>query len=369
MNEIDTKGIGFFGTIVVDRVLSVQSWPQESTLGLIEGRELLGTGGSAWNDPVNVRAIDPDVPLSVCGVVGSDAMGEFVLTHLRERGIDVSQVEVVDDADTSYSIVANSRSSGLRTHLHATGACDRFGCVHIEAFPFRLAIAHLGYLMLLKALEQQEDGELQAVRALRSLGEKADKVAVDIVSLDNSAVRFRELVIPCLPHIDYLIINEFEAEQITGSEIRKGDDTIDGAACIAAARELRARGVRDTVIIHFPEGPGDGSWDGRVQPFLRGRARGNRLRGRSGRCFHRRCALRVLSRPLATRMPVAGQCQCAAQHRQQFLHGRSRLPGNSRRHHRQRADARARVDTRAVYKLREVSLPHVRAGGSRRRSG
>ncbi len=253
-NRWHGEGIGFFGTIVVDRVLSVHAWPQESTLGLIEGRELLGTGGSAWNDPVNVRAIDPDVPLSVCGVVGKDAMGEFVLAHLRERGIDVSQVEVVDDADTSYSIVSNSRSSGLRTHLHATGACDRFGCAHIEAFPGRLAIAHLGYLMLLKALEQEEEGELQAVRALRSLGEKADKVAVDIVSLDNSAARFRTMVVPCLPHIDYLIINEFEAEQITGSEIRKGDDTIDGDACLEAARSLLELGVRDTVIIHFPEG-------------------------------------------------------------------------------------------------------------------
>lgn len=44
------KGIGFFGSLIVDRVLSVDGWPQEGTLGLIEGREALGTGGSAWNE-------------------------------------------------------------------------------------------------------------------------------------------------------------------------------------------------------------------------------------------------------------------------------------------------------------------------------
>ena len=127
-----------------------------------------------------------------------------------------AQVEVAENAETSYSIVSNSRASGLRTHLHATGACDRFDCRHIEAFPSGLAIAHLGYLMLLKALEEKEDSELKAVRALRSLQEKADKVAVDIVSLDDSPERFRKIVTPCLPEIDYLIINEFEAGQIVG---------------------------------------------------------------------------------------------------------------------------------------------------------
>ena len=254
MQREDKKGIGFFGSIVVDRVLNIEGWPAEGTLGLIQGRETLGTGGSAWNDPVNIRAIDAEVPLYACGVVGDDAMGRFALNHLRERLIDISHVEVADDADTSYSIVSNSQSSGLRTHLHATGACDRFTGAHIDAFPSKLAIAHLGYLMLLSGLEQDEGTELMAVRALRSLGAKADKVAVDIVSLDDSPSRFRKIVTPCLPHVDYLIINEFEAGQIIGLEIRRSDQSLDGEACLRAARELLERGVRDTVIIHFPEG-------------------------------------------------------------------------------------------------------------------
>ncbi|MCM2375059.1 carbohydrate kinase family protein [Aporhodopirellula aestuarii] len=254
MQQENKKGIGFFGSIVVDRVLNIESWPAEGTLGLIQGRETLGTGGSAWNDPVNIRAIDADVPLYACGVIGDDAMGRYALNHLQERSIDTSHVDVANDADTSYSIVSNSRASGLRTHLHAKGACDRFTCAHIDAFASRLAIAHLGYLMLLEALEREEGSELMAVRALRSLGEKADKVAVDIVSLDNSTDRFRKIVTPCLPHVDYLIINEFEAGQITGEEIRNADHSLDGQACLRAARELLRQGVRDTVIIHFPEG-------------------------------------------------------------------------------------------------------------------
>ena len=88
MRQGSHRGIGFFGSIVVDRVLDVQNWPKEGTLGLIDGAETLGTGGSAWNDPVNIRAIDPEVPLFACGVVGEDAMGRFACQHLEERSID-----------------------------------------------------------------------------------------------------------------------------------------------------------------------------------------------------------------------------------------------------------------------------------------
>ena len=189
MTQDDRNGIGFFGSIIVDRVLTIDGWPQEGTLGLIESRETLGTGGSAWNDPVNLRAIDPDLPLFACGVVGDDPLGHFAIEHLRERDIGTAHVEVVKDADTSYSIVSNSSRSGLRTHLHAKGACSRFDCRQIEAFPHRLTIAHLGYLMLLDALEQPDGSKLRAVTALELLQAKADKVAIDIVSLDHSPER------------------------------------------------------------------------------------------------------------------------------------------------------------------------------------
>ena len=247
-------GIGFFGSIIVDRVLGVDSWPNEGNLGLIEGQESLGTGGSAWNDPVNIQAIDPSVPLFSCGVVGDDAMGRYAIAHMSERGIDTSHIEITSLADTSYSIVSNSRQSGLRTHLHAKGACSQFDLKHIEAFPHLLAIAHLGYLLLLDALESSDSDTLRAVKALEILQSKADKVAIDIVSLDHSPERFRALITPCLPFVDYLIINEFEASQITAEEARSPAGDINGSACLSAAKRLLEMGVRETVIIHFPEG-------------------------------------------------------------------------------------------------------------------
>ncbi len=246
--------IGFFGSIIVDRVLSIGSWPQEGALSLIEGKETLGTGGSAWNDPVNIHAIDPSVPLFSCGVVGDDAMGRYALESLHAHGIDTAHVEVVTDADTSYSIVSNSRQSGLRTHLHAKGACSRFGVPQIEAFPHHLSIAHLGYLLLLDLLEESGPAGPQAVKALELLQSKADKVAIDIVSLDHSAEQFRALLTPCLPLVDYLIINEFEAGQITNTELRRADGSLDAQATKKALRQLIDHGIRDTAIIHFPEG-------------------------------------------------------------------------------------------------------------------
>ena len=54
--------------------------------------------------------------------------------------------------------------------------------------------------------------------------------------------------------MDYLVINEFEAGQVTQTEIRRADAALDGEACVTAARQLLDKGVRDTVVIHFPEG-------------------------------------------------------------------------------------------------------------------
>jgi sugar/nucleoside kinase (ribokinase family) len=55
------------------------------------------------------------------------------------------------------------------------------------------------------------------------------------------------LVIPCLPYVDYLIINETEAGKLTSiTPIHKNLEKI--------AQKLKSMGVNEKVIIHMPEG-------------------------------------------------------------------------------------------------------------------
>ena len=102
---------------------------------------------------------------------------------------------------------------------------------------------------------------------------------------------------PALRWLDYLVINELEAQALTGIELRSSGTLASPAAFAAAARWLLAQGVRQRVVIHAPEGAwghqpaGDGLWQPAV---LSGRGDCRQRRGR--RCVLRRRAVRQPSK-------------------------------------------------------------------------
>jgi len=79
-------------------------------------------------------------------------------------------------------------------------------------------------------------------------------------------------VLPALKHVDVCIMNEFEAGRVTGRRIRFGDphSSAPGVAGLdrkelrGAMEQLLDAGVRERVIVHFPEGGcalgRDGAW-------------------------------------------------------------------------------------------------------------
>jgi sugar/nucleoside kinase (ribokinase family) len=54
---------------------------------------------------------------------------------------------------------------------------------------------------------------------------------------------------PCLPHLGYLFLNEYELARLSGSGVCKKPAQLD-----AQAREILRHGVRGAVIVHLPEG-------------------------------------------------------------------------------------------------------------------
>ena len=67
------------------------------------------------------------------------------------------------------------------------------------------------------------------------------------------AERIHALTVPCLPELDYLIVNDTEIGAIAGMVTVRNDDT-DVDACTTAARAVLDRGVRRLVAVHFPRG-------------------------------------------------------------------------------------------------------------------
>lgn len=71
---------------------------------------------------------------------------------------------------------------------------------------------------------------------------------------------------PSLRWLDYLVINELEAEALTGILLRDAAGIQPPAAFAEAARWLAEQGIRQRIIIHAPEGAwgqdvgGEGVW-------------------------------------------------------------------------------------------------------------
>src|SRR5208337_1015357 len=64
------------------------------------------------------------------------------------------------------------------------------------------------------------------------------------------------------PHLDALIVNDFEIGALAGRETRRADGSTDAAAVSRAIAEALALGAMRWVVAHFPEGAVAGGRDG-----------------------------------------------------------------------------------------------------------
>jgi sugar/nucleoside kinase (ribokinase family) len=90
-----------------------------------------------------------------------------------------------------------------------------------------------------------------AARLFREAQALGFKTSADVVSEDSD--RVRSVVNPSLPVVNYLFLNEVEAERLTGVPTRRGE-SIEWEGLSRAARLLIERGVNDLVCIHCPQG-------------------------------------------------------------------------------------------------------------------
>jgi sugar/nucleoside kinase (ribokinase family) len=248
---MERKGIIAAGNWVFDNVKILDTLPEPGMLGSIIDEDFDG-GGAPFNVLVDLAKITNNIPLYGAGLIGEDFKGDFVRNKLKQNNIDITFLETTTKAPTSYTDVMTEKNTGARTFFHCRGANALLDYNHFEPLDTNAKIFHLGYLLLLDKLDR-EDKEFGVVSAkvLKLLKDKGYKTSVDVVS--ESGDRFKKLVTPALKYIDYLIINEIEAERITGIKIRDGEKII-GEALKKAASELLKEGVNELVVIHFPEG-------------------------------------------------------------------------------------------------------------------
>lgn len=261
------NGILVGGNWIMDQVKLIDVFPEEEKLVNIF-TESSCNGGSAYNVIMGLVKLQADFPLSGVGLVGDDEKGERIISHCQSLGINTRQIRKTDKAHTSYTDVMSVKSTGKRTFFHQRGANALLDIGDFDFSASRDKIFHLGYLLLLDKLDIIEaDGTTRGSKVLQQAKAAGLITSVDIVS--ERSDRFKDVIPPSLPYIDYLFVNEYEAGKITGI-----DTTMDGSIilkrCYEAAHRIIEMGVKQWVILHFPTGVIAVSEDGQThyQPSI-----------------------------------------------------------------------------------------------------
>lgn len=257
------QGILAGGNWIVDHLKSIDCWPAENTLASIR-RESRGNGGSPYNILKDLAKLGAPFPLEAVGLVGDDDLGRWIVADCKSHGIDTRQLHATRTLPTSYTDVMSVRATANRTFFHQRGANAELAPRHFDFSRTRARHFHLGYLLLLDALDAPgRDGRPRACEVLRSAARAGLTTSVDLVS--ESSDRFTRIVPQVLPEVDYLFINDYETERSTGIKLRQGGAIRPKFVEKAAARLLEF-GVRREVFIHFPEAAyarkstGEGTW-------------------------------------------------------------------------------------------------------------
>ena len=245
------KGICCAGNMIVDITYPIEAWPKQNELTHITEGIQSSTGGSVCNTITDLARLDPNLPLVASGFAGHDAEGDFILEEMgKYPNIDLSMVR--RDGRTSFTAVMSNNKTKERTFFQHAGANAYYCEDHIDFEKLNVNIFHIGYILLLPALDAPDEEYGTKMARLLSRAQKCGmKTSIDVVS--EAGDRFARLVTPALRYADYCIINELEAQQTTGVCLRDEDGTLHRENMAEALGKLKEMGVSTWAVIHCPE--------------------------------------------------------------------------------------------------------------------
>ena len=246
------KGICVAGNMIVDILYPITGWPKRGQLVHVQDGIDRSTGGAVCNVIIDLAKLDPEMPLYAMGRNGKDAEGELILEKLRAHA-NINTDNVINEGISAFTMVMSDMISKERTFFTYLGANAKFSEDDIDWSKVDCNIFHIGYILLLNALDQ-EDPEYgsKMARLLCNAQKHGIKTSIDVVS--EASDRFKRLVPPALKYTDYCIINEFEAGQTTGIELRDAEDKLIRENIPLALERMKEMGVSTWAVIHTPEG-------------------------------------------------------------------------------------------------------------------
>ncbi len=256
----DRCGVLSAGTFCVDFNKSIARWPVEDTTNEVLEIDRQG-GGSGFNMSIDLKRLDPAVPVEAMGVVGDDDSGRFIFEELDARGVARQGLIALPGGATMSVDAFNNRETGRRTHFYHQGVAREMNPDHFDFGRTKMRRLHLGLPGAHHAMDrpwgEHGNGWAATLRKARAAG-----LETNLEMMTLSAARVAELGRPCLPHLDTLIVNDFEIGALVGRETRAADGATDVAGVLSAIEAVLEQGPMKWAIAHFPEGAVAGARDG-----------------------------------------------------------------------------------------------------------
>lgn len=194
------KKVIVFGSINMDLVISVNNFPKS-------GETILGKqhhwfpGGKGANQAVAIRRLGGDV--CMVGKIGDDYLGQSAVSILHNEGIDTVNIKSINGVATGLAVIQID-SSGQNTIVVSPGANKFWPESEAE-----IQALLNGYDLAVFQLEIP-------VLTTGKIIEQAKKM--NIYTVLNAAPAHMD-ILPVLPKVDLLIINETETALLSGEEV------------------------------------------------------------------------------------------------------------------------------------------------------
>ncbi|HKP26552.1 MAG TPA: carbohydrate kinase family protein, partial [Dongiaceae bacterium] len=184
-------------------------------------------------------------------------------------GIDRRQMAVTRELPTQFTDCFGSKRTGRRTHIYYPGAAALLTPDHFDFAETTGRIFHLGLPGIHKLLDGPWQGDANGwVTVLKKAKAAGLTTNFELVMIEPQ--RLAGIMRPCLAHLDYLIVNDWEIGAL-GEEKTYDEGITNIPACLKAARNVLANSSIGLVVVHFPKGAIAVARDGTVtqQPSVR----------------------------------------------------------------------------------------------------
>jgi ribokinase len=212
------------GSINMDLVFKIPKIPSPGETLMGHGFHQIH-GGKGANQAVAAARSGANVNFVAC--VGDDVNGQSCLKALVQDGIGIQHIRVIDDCATGVAGIL-LEDNGQNRIVLATGANARLNLGDIDSADSTIAQAKL----LLCQLETPYDTVLHAI-------ESAKRSGVKVVLNPAPAQQLNDYI---LAQVDYLVVNETEAEVLSGLAVT------DLISAQEAAIVLQKRGAQIVLI-------------------------------------------------------------------------------------------------------------------------